>query len=111
MSENCRMSEKTKATETPGAAPVKKVGRRPKSGQDVSRDAMIECAVRIARSESLNEVSMVRIGKEIGVAAGMVHYHLGSRGNQCSIQGASGTASHTHRRLASRSGTVRTVVA
>lgn len=73
------MSEKTKAATTPKAAPVKKVGRRPKSGQDVSRDAMIECAVRIARSESLNEVSMVRIGKEIGVAAGMVHYHMGSR--------------------------------
>jgi AcrR family transcriptional regulator len=73
------MSEKTKAAATPTAAPVKKVGRRPKSGQDVSREAMIHCAVRIAQSESLNEVSMVRIGKELGVAAGMVHYHLGSR--------------------------------
>ena len=73
------MSEKTKAAAMAKAAPPKKVGRRPKSGQDVSREAMIECAVRIARSESLSEVSMVRIGKELGVAAGMVHYYLGSR--------------------------------
>jgi AcrR family transcriptional regulator len=40
---------------------------------------MVECAIRIAQSEALTEVSMVRIGKELGVAAGMVHYHLGSR--------------------------------
>lgn len=39
---------------------------------------MVECAVNIARTESLAEVSMVRIGKELGVAAGMVHYHLGA---------------------------------
>ena len=73
------MPEKTKAAAISEAAPAKKVGRRPKSGQDVSRHAMVECAVRIARSESLSEVSMVRIGKELGVAAGMVHYHMGSR--------------------------------
>ncbi|MNP34748.1 hypothetical protein D3C76_1280520 [compost metagenome] len=40
---------------------------------------MIACAIGIAQNESLTEVSMVRIGKELGVAAGMVHYHLGSR--------------------------------
>jgi len=73
------MSEKTKAAAHSTATPAKKVGRRPKSGPDVSRDAMIECAIRIARSESLSEVSMVRIGKELGVAAGMVHYHMSSR--------------------------------
>lgn len=73
------MPEKTKAAATAKTTPTKRVGRRPKSGQDVSRDAMVECAIRIARTESLSEVSMVRIGKELGVAAGMVHYHLGSR--------------------------------
>lgn len=40
---------------------------------------MITCAIGIAQKESLTEVSMVRIGKELGVTAGMVHYHLGSR--------------------------------
>ncbi len=73
------MSEKNKTAAIAKASPTKRVGRRPKSGQDVSRDAMIQCAINIARTESLTEVSMVRIGKELGVAAGMVHYHLGSR--------------------------------
>lgn len=73
------MSDGTETAATPKAPPRKRAGRRPKSDQDVSREAMIDCAIRIARSESLTEVSMVRIGKELGVAAGMVHYHLGSR--------------------------------
>lgn len=73
------MPEKNKAAATAKTAQPKRVGRRPKSGLDVSRDAMVLCAINIARSESLSEVSMVRIGKELGVAAGMVHYHLGSR--------------------------------
>lgn len=69
------------ATPSPNAtaATRKRPGRRPKGDKDVSRDAMVECAIGIAQSESLTEVSMVRIGKELGVAAGMVHYHLGSR--------------------------------
>mgnify|MGYP003599046393 FL=1 len=73
------MSDETKPAVAEKTAPTKKVGRRPKSSQDVSRAAMVECAVNIARTESLAEVSMVRIGKELGVAEGMVHYHLGSR--------------------------------
>ncbi|MDU9392901.1 TetR/AcrR family transcriptional regulator [Pseudomonas sp. zfem002] len=73
------MSESSTTSEAAKAAPRKRSGRRPKGDQDVSRDAMIACAIGIARNESLTEVSMVRIGKELGVAAGMVHYHLGSR--------------------------------
>ncbi|MEG0117393.1 MAG: TetR/AcrR family transcriptional regulator C-terminal domain-containing protein [Pseudomonas sp.] len=73
------MSDETKAAAPAKTALTKRVGRRPKSSQDVSRAAMIASAINIARTESLTEVSMVRIGKELGVAAGMVHYHLGSR--------------------------------
>lgn len=63
----------------PTSTTSKRAGRRPKNLQEVSREAMIGCAIRIAKSESLGEVSMVRVGKELGVAPGMVHYHLGSR--------------------------------
>ncbi|MDD2046228.1 TetR/AcrR family transcriptional regulator [Pseudomonas putida] len=73
------MSESSVTSATAKAVPRKRSGRRPKSDQDVSREAMITCAIGIAQNESLTEVSMVRIGKELGVAAGMVHYHLGSR--------------------------------
>ncbi|QIH08297.1 MULTISPECIES: TetR/AcrR family transcriptional regulator C-terminal domain-containing protein [unclassified Pseudomonas] len=73
------MSEKPASPVTAKAAPRKRSGRRPKGDQDVSREAMINCAIGIAQGESLAEVSMVRIGKELGVAAGMVHYHLGNR--------------------------------
>lgn len=73
------MSDETKFAAAAKTPSTKRVGRRPKSSQDVSRAAMVECAINIARNGSLAEVSMVRIGKELGVAAGMVHYHLGSR--------------------------------
>lgn len=73
------MPEKCKTATAAETAQPKRVGRRPKSSQDVSRDAMVRCAINIAQTESLAEVSMIRIGKELGVAAGMVHYHLGSR--------------------------------
>lgn len=69
-----------KAEKAAVKAPTRKrAGRRPKNSQDISRDAMVECATRIAQAESLAEVNMVRIGKELGVATGMVHYHLGSK--------------------------------
>ncbi|MFV3386768.1 TetR/AcrR family transcriptional regulator [Pseudomonas sp. NY15364] len=73
------MSKPTDAAAPAKPAQRKRAGRRPKGDQDVSRDTMVACAIRIARNESLGEVSMVRIGKELSVAAGMVHYHMGSR--------------------------------
>jgi len=45
----------------------------------LSREAVIQCAVDLARRESISEVSMVRVARELGVAAGLVHYYLGSR--------------------------------
>ncbi|MCS8129852.1 TetR/AcrR family transcriptional regulator C-terminal domain-containing protein [Pseudomonas aeruginosa] len=67
------------ASTTTGKAPRKRAGRRSKGERDVSRELMIACAIEIAQRESLAEVSMVRVGKALGVAPGMVHYHLGSR--------------------------------
>ncbi|WP_297833410.1 TetR/AcrR family transcriptional regulator C-terminal domain-containing protein [Pseudomonas sp.] len=62
---------------------TKRVGRRPKAEgskkADLSRDAVVLCAVAIAKNESLSDVSMVRLGRELGVAAGLIHYYMGSR--------------------------------
>lgn len=62
---------------------VRRVGRRPKSdgsgAADLSRDAVIQCAVALARKEPISELSMVRVAREMGVAPGLIHYYMGSR--------------------------------
>lgn len=63
---------------TPKPTP-KRPGRRPKDGNEISRAVIVECAIKIAKSESLREVNMVRVAKELGVVPGLIHYHLGSR--------------------------------
>jgi AcrR family transcriptional regulator len=72
---------KTTAEET--TTPTqRRAGRRPKSegaGADLSRDAVIRCAVELAQKESITEVSMVRVAREMGVVPGLVHYYVGSK--------------------------------
>lgn len=65
-------------------APVaRRLGRRPKgdgSGPpDLSRDAVIRCAVALARQGPISELSMVRVAREMGVAPGLIHYYMGNR--------------------------------
>jgi AcrR family transcriptional regulator len=60
----------------------RRAGRRPKSDAsdaNLSRDAVIRCAVELAQKESITEVSMVRVAREMGVAPGLVHYYVGSK--------------------------------
>jgi len=45
----------------------------------LSREAVIECALGLARNASISEVSMVRVAREMGVAPGLVHYYVGSK--------------------------------
>ena len=62
---------------------VRRAGRRPKGdgsgAADLSRDAVIRCAVNLARQEPISELSMVRVAREMGVAPGLIHYYMGSR--------------------------------
>lgn len=67
-------------TATQTAAP--KAGRRPRGADGtapLSREGVIACAVRLARTEPITELSMVRVARELGVAPGLVHYYVGSR--------------------------------
>jgi AcrR family transcriptional regulator len=67
--------------ETTPPAP-RRAGRRPKSdapGADLSRDAVIRRAIELAQKESISEVSMVRVAREMGIAPGLVHYYVGSK--------------------------------
>ncbi|MDN7576845.1 TetR/AcrR family transcriptional regulator [Burkholderia contaminans] len=70
------------ASETAPPPAPRRAGRRPKSdapGSELSRDAIIRSAVELAQKESISEVSMVRVAREIGVAPGLVHYYVGSK--------------------------------
>lgn len=76
---------------SPEVEPVKvsKVGRRPKnsgaSGPELSRDAVIQCAVTVARRESIDEVSIARLARELGVVTSLIHYYIGNRDDLLSI--------------------------
>ena len=62
--------------------PASRAGRRPKSADGdagLSKEAVIQCAVRLAKAEPLSELSIVRIAREMGVARALVHYYIGSR--------------------------------
>lgn len=70
------------APEEPITPAPRRAGRRPKSdapGADLSRDAVIRRAIELAQKESISEVSMVRVAREMGVAPGLVHYYVGSK--------------------------------
>lgn len=76
-----RTSPRQPVSSEKNAAP-RRSGRRPRGadGQpELSRELVLDCAIRIAREESLAELSMVRLARELGVAPGLVHYYIGSR--------------------------------
>lgn len=46
---------------------------------EISRGVIVERAIALARSEPISELSIVRLGRELGVTPGLVHYYVGSR--------------------------------
>lgn len=61
----------------------RRAGRRPRKGNDhsppgLTRDAIIDYAAAMAQQEPFPEISMVRLGRELGVAASLIHYYVGS---------------------------------
>jgi len=60
-------------------------GRPPKAASAIgaepilSRNVIIERASEMAKAMPLDQVSMVQLAKEFGVAPGLIHYYLGSR--------------------------------
>ncbi|WP_109479424.1 TetR/AcrR family transcriptional regulator [Paraburkholderia sp. C35] len=66
------------------AAPRRR-GRPPKTASAIgaepilSRNVIIDRASEMTRTMPLDQVSMVQLAKEFGVAPGLIHYYLGSR--------------------------------
>ncbi|WP_088155200.1 TetR/AcrR family transcriptional regulator [Achromobacter xylosoxidans] len=66
------------------AAPRKR-GRPPRVESPIngeatlSRATIIERAIALARETSLDQISMVQLARDFGVAPGLIHYYLGGR--------------------------------
>ena len=74
------------------AAPVTETvsrprGRPPKSASaindaaELTRGAIIEKAIAIAKTMPLADISMVQLAREFDVAPGLIHYYIGNRDN------------------------------
>lgn len=67
--------------------PVRRRGRPPKvespinAEAAVSRARILEHAIEMAKSTPLDQISMVQLAKDFGVAPGLIHYYLGGRDN------------------------------
>jgi AcrR family transcriptional regulator len=73
-------TDKTSTTEMDKAP--RRPGRRPRGhdvGTDLSRDVVVRCAVALVRKESMSELSMVRVARELGVVPGLIHYYMGNK--------------------------------
>ncbi|SOY61691.1 TetR/AcrR family transcriptional regulator [Cupriavidus taiwanensis] len=80
----------TAAAATGGKAPVapsapRRRGRPPKTDSPIgaepmlSRVAILQHAIKLTKSMPLDQISMVQLAKDFGVAPGLIHYYLGGR--------------------------------
>lgn len=79
------VARKSAKTSTQTKADARRVeGRRPGrpaggGGDVLDRKAIIGVSFELARTVPLNELSIVRVARELGVTPGLVHYYLGGR--------------------------------
>lgn len=45
----------------------------------LSRDVILQHAIKLSKSVPLDQISMVQLAKDFGVAPGLIHYYLGGR--------------------------------
>ncbi|AOY95344.1 TetR family transcriptional regulator [Cupriavidus sp. USMAA2-4] len=74
------------AAAQPAPAPIpRRRGRPPKSDSPIgaepmlSRTAILQHAIALTRTMPLDQISMVQLAKDFGVAPGLIHYYLGGR--------------------------------
>ncbi|RDK08217.1 TetR/AcrR family transcriptional regulator [Cupriavidus lacunae] len=77
-------ASKTPTTPATPSAPRRR-GRPPKSDSPIgaepmlSRVAILQHAITLTKSVPLDQISMVQLAKDFGVAPGLIHYYLGGR--------------------------------
>lgn len=81
-----RKSPAVKAIPTPSAGTVpRRRGRPPKAASPIgaepmiSRVAILQHAIELTKTMPLDQISMVQLAKDFGVAPGLIHYYLGGR--------------------------------
>lgn len=73
--------------DSPAATPAvpRRRGRPPKTDAAIgtestlSRDVILQHAIGLSKTVPLDEISMVQLAKDFGVAPGLIHYYLGGR--------------------------------
>src|SRR5690606_14579765 len=48
---------------------------------DVSRETILRHAIELTKTTPLDQISMVQLARDFGVAPGLIHYYLGGRDN------------------------------
>ncbi len=68
-------------------APARRRGRPPRVDSPIhdeaglTRAAILDRAIELSKQVPLDQISMVQLAKEFGVAPGLIHYYLGGRDN------------------------------
>lgn len=77
----------TKTANRATPATPRRRGRPPKvespihAEPTVSREAILQHAIQLTKTTPLDQISMVQLAKDFGVAPGLIHYYLGGRDN------------------------------
>lgn len=78
------VASKTAASSATPTVPRRR-GRPPKTDSPIgaepmlSRVAILQHAIRLTKTVPLDQISMVQLAKDFGVAPGLIHYYLGGR--------------------------------
>ena len=51
----------------------------------ITKEEIVRHAAQLAQREHISEITMVRLGRELGVAPGLIHYFVGSRDDLISL--------------------------
>jgi AcrR family transcriptional regulator len=77
------MKTNSKTLQKDTARTPRRAGRRPRGhgaeATELSREVVVQCAVTLVRKESIAELTMVRVARELDVAPGLIHYYIGNR--------------------------------
>ncbi|MDR0216006.1 MAG: TetR/AcrR family transcriptional regulator C-terminal domain-containing protein [Comamonas sp.] len=75
----------TKKADSSSVTLPRRRGRPPKTDSAIgtesmlSRDVILQHAIKLSKSVPLDQISMVQLAKDFGVAPGLIHYYLGGR--------------------------------
>lgn len=78
---------KSESNLPPASTPPRRSGRRPKLGgaPSLTREDVVKHLIALAQREPFSEITIARLGRELGVVPSLIHYFLGSRDDMMSL--------------------------